>query len=540
MKDPAFEPRQDTLDALQKRVDNFQEGYRHNVALLGNEYMGKTTVLKTFIVAARLKPIICVYVEIIPCEFTLFLRKTAASLLFGLLENQQLVSSRETLENIAMRLKDKYPQTQTLITPFLDRIGREKPEVLFKDLFAVIETAVNESQKKCVIVFDEFQNLRHLGAKNICQEFGKKIMFLKNVLFVVASSAKKEAQDILACDLSLLFGNFETLELLPLSPAASGAFIRDHFQDTVVGDDLLRFLTHFAGGQPFYLKNICEEAVRECNIAGTPQVNKELLIGAINRLLFEDSGPLYHKFSCALMQLSQARNKNDFASVLESVAVGKNRLKDLSSHLRRPQKELTQRLNRLIEAGLLSKNGSFYLFCDRLMSFWLKFVYFEKRHSLTPDLAEQRAHFRKNLENEIESFIAASHKSLSSRILDLFNLFEGDCVHFDRKKFRLLSFKELRVVHFEDKELSLGIFGKTQQDLWLAAIKGDDIREHDVRVFDQWANKYKEKSVQKIMIGLGDFERNARLLAKESRIATWDISHVNCLLDMYGKPRIIA
>lgn len=535
-----FDPRQDTLDALQKRVDNFQEGYRHNVALLGNEYMGKTTVLKTFLGVARRKPLICVYVEIIPFEFALFLRKTAASLLFGLLENQQLVSSRETLEHIALRLKEKYPQTQVLITSLLEKIGKEKPEILFKDLFAVIESAVNESQKKCVVIFDEFQNLRHLGAKNICQEFGKKIMFLKNVLFVMASSAKKEAQDILACDLSLLFGNFETLELLPLSPAISGTFIRGYFQNTGIDDDLLHFLIHFAGGQPFYLKNICEETVRECKISNTPRVNKELLISAIERLLFEDAGPLYHKFSSAVAQLSPARNKNDFTLILESIAIGKNRLKDLSSHLRRPRKELTQRLNRLIETGLLFKNGSFYLFSDRLLSFWLKFVHFEKRHSLSPDLTEQRAHFLKNVENEIESFVTASHKSLSARMLDLFNLFEGDEVNFERKTFRLLSFKELRIIHFEDKDLRLGIFGKTQKDLWLAAIKEDAIREHDVRVFDQWANKYKEKSIRKIIIGLGHFERNARLLAKESHISTWDLSHINHLLDMYGKPRIIA
>ena len=208
-------------------------------------------------------------------------------------------------------------------------------------------------------------------------------------------------------------------------------------------------------------------------------------------------------------------------------------------YLRKPRTELIQKLNRLIELNILSKNGSFYGINDRLMSFWLKVVHFEKLNSLSPDYAEQALNFRSKIHVEIEEFITTSKKNISDRMLELFNLFEGDDVQLDRKKFRLSTFKELKMITFNDSNLKIGIFAKAQDSLWLAAIKEEGISENDVNEFLLSLKKFKHKMINKVIIGLGDIDRNARLLAKESHILTWDLSSINNLFDLYGKPRII-
>ena len=39
--------------------------------------------------------------------------------------------------------------------------------------------------------------------------------------------------------------------------------------------------------------------------------------------------------------------------------------------------------------------------------------------------------------------------------------------------------------------------------------------------------------------GIDDIDPNARLIAKEAKINTWDMSLINSLLDIYDKPRIV-
>ena len=539
MENFSFLLRKDILDLLNKRISDFKEGYRQNVAILGNELIGKTTLLKTFLNDISDEKLVPIYVDIIPFEFSLFIKRFMNSLLYNFLKKSQLVSSRESLDILVKRSKEFLPQTTTQIEHFLSKLEKEKPEILFKELFAIIESFSGESRKQCIIIFDEFQNLKKLGIKNICQELGKKIMFEKNTLFIFSSSLKNEAKEILANDLSLLFGNFETIELQMLNPANCDYLITNELKGIAVSKEFIDFLINFTGGHPFYLKILCDEASSECRASQKETLDKDTLSQTLEKLLFNDWGIFNLKFTTFLSLVTWNRNKNDFVYLLDAISIGKNRLKDLMSYFRKPRTELIAKLNRLIELDVLSKNGSFYCINDRLMSFWLKFVHFEKLNSLSPDYTEQALHFRSKIHAEIDEFIHTSKKNIADRMLDLFNLFEEDDIQIDRKKIHLSPFKELKIISFDDTNLKIGIFGKAQDSLWLAAIKEDGINEHDVNEFLKSLKRFKHKTINKIIIGLGDIERNARLLAKESHIITWDIASINNLFDLYGKPRII-
>ncbi len=531
--------RKEVLDQLNKRVCDFKDGYRQNVAILGNELIGKTTLLKQFLSAVNDEKLTTAYVEIIPFEFSLFLKRFLNSLLYNFLKGKQLISSRENFETLVKRSKELLPQTTLQIEQFLGRLEREKPETLFKELLTITKTFALESKKYCIIVFDEFHNLKKLGIKNICQELGKRIMFEKNTLFIFSSSSKNEAREILANDLSLLFGNFETIELQALSPQNCQELIKMNLVEISVPKDISDFLINFTGGHPFYLKTICDEAYGACKASLKNELDKDVLSYTLEKLLFSDHGILNLRFTMMLSLMTLNRNKNDLIYLMDAIASGKNRLKDITGFFRKPKAELIQKLNRLIESDLISKNGSFYSINDRLMSFWLKFVHYEKLNALSPEYSEQASNFRSKIHAQIDDFVNLSKKNIADRMMDIFNLFEGDDVLIERKKVRLSPFKELKIITFDESHLKIGIFGKAQDSMWLAAIKEDGIKEQDVNEFIQSLKKFRYKTINKIMIGLGDVERNARLIAKESSILTWDIANINNLFDIFGKPRII-
>ncbi len=539
MENLSFCLRKEALNTLNKRICDFKDGYRQNIALLGSELLGKSTLLKNFLNGVTDEKLATVYVDIVPFEFNLFVKRFLNSLLYNYLKKSQLISTREDLNVLAKRAKESLPLTSSLIEPFLNKIEKEKHEVLFKELFCIVDTFSQETKKSCIIILDEFHHLKSLGLKNIFQDLGKKIMFQKNILFICSSSQKNEAKDILANDLSLLFGNFETIELQMLEPANAELLIHRCMGDIAIAKEFINFLINFTGGHPFYLKNICEETAALCKATRKEAVDNDILITTLERLLFQDWGTFNLRFSSSLAQLTSSRNKNDFLYLLDAIALGKNRLKDITAQLRRQKKEIVQKLNKLCELGLIAKNGSFYAITDRLMSFWLKFVHVEKLYSLSPEYTDQVQHFRDRIASAIDEFIHTSSKNLTDRMMDLFGQFEEDDIQIDRKRFHLSPFKELRIMTFDNSDLKIGIFGKTQDSLWLAAVKEDGINEHDVQAFLLNAKKFKHKIINKVIVGLGDIDRNAKLLAKESSIMTWDIASLNNLFDLYGKPRII-
>jgi ABC-type Na+ transport system ATPase subunit NatA len=78
--------RKEILDLLHKRLSDFRDGYRQNVAILGEELIGKTTVLKKFLDGFKEEGLIPIYVEVFPHEYPLFLKRCLNSLLFNYLK----------------------------------------------------------------------------------------------------------------------------------------------------------------------------------------------------------------------------------------------------------------------------------------------------------------------------------------------------------------------------------------------------------------------------------------------------------------------
>ncbi|MFH1577604.1 MAG: ATP-binding protein, partial [Candidatus Omnitrophota bacterium] len=529
------------LDIIAKRVNAIKEGYRQNVAIIGDKDIGKTSIILHFLNHFNDPMILPLYIELRP-EYTkeYFVRKFIGVLLYNFLENS-IIARSENLDFLISKAAKFIPKTTKEITMILNSLNRKQRggsknmENIFVQLLTLCDILNSETKKHCVIFFDEFHHLGTLGIKQIYKQFSKMLMIQKRVLYIISSSAKYRAKKILASHLALLFGNFEIVEVEPFNLKTTERFLSSRLNLSQIPKHLLDFLVHFIGGFPLYLNIIADALLK----IPTP-VTREKLAEVIQDLLFIESGLLNQRFNNYLADLQKFKAAQDYKTLLYLIADGQNRIKDIATNLHKPKSQILARLNFLIESDLIDKSGDFFVINNRAFSFWLRFVYQEKLDSLTFNTDEQKKNFRIKIENKISQFIAANQKTVLERTMELLNLFENASMQMRTKKLRLVHFQEVKALNFMRGRLSEGLLGRAKRSLWIMAINPDILTEDDIADFSKQCRRLRYRKPQKkVIITHGDIDTNVRLKAMEEKVLTWNLDDLNLVLDLYNKPRII-
>ncbi len=525
-----FFARKNYLELLQRRVSGLKDNYRQNIAIIGDELVGKTALIFEFLARFQDNRIICLYIEARPESLDSFAKRFIGILLYSFLSNSGILL-REDLEFLIIKASKYAPKTTERIRIILQALSKRRKSNIFAELNQLCELMYQETGKSSVVIFDEFQNLEAIGFLNLYREWSRLLIANKNTMYIILSSAKCRAQNILSKNLSLLFGNFEVITVDPFDINSSDAYIRASLGQTSLSAPLRNFIVHFTGGSPMYLDAICT-ALRDNSGIGLAEI--------LQGLLFDSGGILNQRFSNRIRSFFSQAQSNDYLSILYLVSSGRNRIKDIAHFLRMQKKELYVRLSYLLEADLLSRSGDFLRMNDRVFGFWMRFVYQERLQSLTFDAKNQKTKFRDSLEALIQDFILNSRKSLEERMNELLCMFEDEMLQIERKKIRLNHFREIKPLQFGGRMLNSGLLGRSHDSLWIVALKADQVSEEDVMDFSRECRKYRHKLQRKIIVSLKDIDTNTRLRALEEKIWTWDINNLNQILDLYSKPRVIA
>ena len=80
--------RKDILDLIKRRVSDLKEGYRQNIALLGSQHVGKSTILQHFISSLDDSAIIPVYIDLESHDIDHVITKTIRSILYYYLKSR--------------------------------------------------------------------------------------------------------------------------------------------------------------------------------------------------------------------------------------------------------------------------------------------------------------------------------------------------------------------------------------------------------------------------------------------------------------------
>jgi len=533
--------RENYLEIIKKRVEALRHGFKQNIAIIGDESIGKTSLILHYLKNFYDNRIITVYLEVKPEPLDYFIRRFIGSLLYNFLKNSEL-KLKEDLDYLILKSQKYIPDTIVKIKALLQVKESSRKETLLNSVFSICESINKETSKSCLIIFDEFQNLENLGIKNLYKSWSKALISEKNTMYIILSSKKYKARQILSKNLSLLFGNFETIEIEPLDLKESDTFITKATQPLSLLKYHRDFLIHFTGGHPYYLKVICQDLLKSYASGGQANIiTEEALINSLKELLFDEMGVLNLRFSNYLKNFATDGLNQEYARILYLISSGHNRIKDLAGDLHKQRKYLLPKINRLVELDIIQHYGDFFKINDRIFSFWLKFVYQEKNFTFSPGAQSQIGLFRNKIVEMMREFIKDSQRPMLNRILEMLQLFGDESVPMGRKRIKLSQFREIKPLRFGGRFIKDGLLGRSSNDLWIIALKEDPITEEDVAEFSLECKKYKTNRAQKkIIVSPHSIESNAQLKALEEKIMAWDINNLNFILDLFSKSRIIV
>jgi len=528
------------LSLLRKRVDDLKEGYRQNIALIGPKLIGKTSIIRYFLANLSDSKIIYIYLEPELFEFKNFVKKFIGRLLNSIAQNEGLPSSNN-LEILIDSMQKIIPRTIENIEKIMANLERERNSDIYNDLLNLPHIFTEETGKVCLIILDEFQSIIDtLNIESAYQVLSKKITIQRNCMYIIISSLRYTAKRILTEKLSLLFGNFEIVDIKPFDVETTRSFINHRLEDVKLTTSLQNFLFDLTTGQPFYLEIICRELLKLARSFQDQVITLSILATCLSNLLYEEWGILNRHFENYLSQINQGKSGHLFLSIILTISRGKRRIHDITSSLHKQKIIISQKINKLLELDILSKNGNFYYLTDKMFAFWLKFIYLRKLYSVTNfNISAVDYSFKAEIEKNIDDYIRISEKAISERVTELFNLFENESVQMNGYKYRLFRFKEINPIIFKGISNNQGLLAHSKNILWLILLKEDILTEEDVAKFIAECRNYKQKPQRKIIVSIGNTDANAKLKALQEKIWVWNVADLNLFLNLHDKHCIV-
>ncbi len=136
MTEDRFFDRKQYLEIIDKRVRGLLHGYRQNLAIVGDELVGKTSLIYKFLNNFYDNRTIMVYLEARPETLDSFARRFLGVLLYNFLLNSG-IELKEDL-NFLINKSEKYiPETAQKIRLILNSLKKRKKNNIFSELLSV-------------------------------------------------------------------------------------------------------------------------------------------------------------------------------------------------------------------------------------------------------------------------------------------------------------------------------------------------------------------------------------------------------------------
>ncbi|HXV27374.1 MAG TPA: hypothetical protein VD913_00265, partial [bacterium] len=440
----SFFKRSQIRERVEKWIEALQQGYRQNIGLIGPEGFGKSCLLASIYKELSSRPsLLPIYVNADVLDYDHFVDRWLHSLLEGLFLIQN-TSCPGNFQSALAQAENAIPRTVEKIRHLKKMLRRgEKNAASVRELFSLSGLLAEETGRKTVVMIDEFQGLEHVPAPDPFALFGKEIMVEKGTLYLVTSSSLKKAREIFHDKLSLLFGNFEVIEMLPLGFEEVALFLKRRLPNRLFTDIQKKFIIHLTDGIPYYLDLLLDRL--EClDSAGEENVSSDKLIEAFRQELFDFRGRMALKFSSRL-QLCQKFAKDNAAYIRTFLAISEGRRKVLgiSTYIGKKILETKKILQRLVQEEMIEKRGSFYTLEDPLFRFWLKEVYQKRNRQHLPFASDLSASLTGALSDLFKQVEAETTLDVTTRVESLFKEFRNDLLEVEHRKIRCPHFSEI-------------------------------------------------------------------------------------------------
>ena len=540
MDEPAvgdcFFDRIEVSSILRKRVDAFQRGYRQNVGLIGIRFSGKTSILHHFVSTFPYPEIIPVYIEVVPEPFDYFAKKFMGTILQSYVRSSGVIIPAR-FDGLIKRTRKYLPQTIKHMRLVKQHLVNSNPSKAFEVLLTLTMTLSQESGKKVILIIDEFDRLQQLGLHDPYTPFSHEIMVQKDTMYVVTSSHPDKAEQIFREKLSLLFGNFESISILPFSFSESFQFVKQCMSTVNIEIPFVNFLIRLTDGQPYYLNIIVKEIKRRAALINNT-VTEEVLVDVLTHLVFRSSGQLHQHFLLELSPLNKGCQFYFYLNILLAIACGRKKLNTIAHFVEKDKDETKKGLQRLIDEQLVNRAGYFYWIKDVLLRFWLRYVFYKKFITLGIHSSKNEHTFRNEVLDLIDSACHEEHKELLKRVEELLRSFRNDIIEINFQKIKCPTFNEVYLRPTNGRIFP--IYAKSPNTRWLCQVADKTIEEEDIQMLVNDSKKMRQKVNKRILITPYGIDLNAKLMAKQEKISIWNLRNLNFIFDLYDKPKVIV
>jgi hypothetical protein len=530
-----FVDRVDVSSILMKRVEAFHRGYRQNVGLIGDPYMGKTSLLHSFIVSFPYTDIIPIYIQIAPEPFDYFAKKFMGTILHSYIRSSGLIIPN-SFDGLVKRTRKYLPHTLKRMREIRQTLQTKDHDKSFALLLTLSDLLAKDSGRRVILIIDEFDQLDQFNLKDVYTMLSHEIMVQKDTMYIVSSSNADKAHNIFREKLSLLFGNFESIEIKPFNFAESGQFILKILGGIKIDPEFVKFLIRITDGHPFYLNMIMSEIKRSIR---HPQdkVTESDMIDALTHLLFYKTGSLHQHFMLSLSRLNKGTSFYVYLNALIAVANGCKKLSTIARFIEKDIEETKKVLLRLTEETIIDRSGFFYFINDSMLRFWIKHVSSHTLITLGIHSEYDEGRFREEIFDLIDSTCHEEYKELSKRVEELLRSFNNDVVEVNSKRMKCPNFNEVYLRPTNGRIYPL--YAKALNTRWLCQVANMKVEEEDVQTLVADSKKMRKKVNKRILITPHGISLNAKLLAKQEKIDIWNLRNLNFVFDLYDKPKVI-
>lgn len=530
-----FYGRKKELETLTKRIKAFEDGYRQNIGLIGSRTVGKSSLLLQFLTTLNSK-CLPLYVEVLAEPFDYFAQRFMGCMLAAHLKERTGIVPSE-FNDLVLENKKYIPKTLRHMGRIKRLLGKESFDEAFKEILALPQTLSNETGKKMILILDNFDSLADLSLKDPFGEFGRAVMVQLDTVYIVTSRRRNRAEQIFQKKLSLLFGNFELIPLDVLDFKTVREFIHAYLGKRAVSDELVRLISDFTDGHPYFLRILLEKIREIMRSVDLYELSEPLLIQAIENIFFRRSGALYQYFVSLLSYIGRDKGYYTALKILYAISLGHKSQSQIVKTIKRKPDEIKKTLVKLLEEELVEKKGSFYCIQWPSFKFWLAAVYPLRNLNYSYDDRVNAEAFHEQVRQSFLRRRNEDAKELNQRVEDLFKSFRNDLLDLEPFRMRLPHFRK---VHFKpSNERYFPVEAETESGKWLCQLAQTEFTEDDVRLFLDETKSFKAKSSKRVLILMNGIDVNAKILAKEAGVVLWRLKDLNCLFDLYDKPKVI-
>lgn len=531
-----FIDRVEVSSTMMKRVEAFNRGYRQNVGILGEPYIGKSSLLREFVLAFPHQNIIPIYIEVSPEPFDYFAKKFMGTVLHSFIRTSGLLIP-DSFDGLVKRTRKYLPQTLKQMRTIRLCIQNKDIIQAFGLLLTLTDTLAKDTGRKIILIIDEFDSMEQFAIKDMFTILSHAIMVQTETMYVVSSSHAERAENIFREKLSLLFGNFETLRVLPFNFNESAQFIAKVLSGISIDPLYVKFLIRLTDGHPYYLNLIVLEMKRMLNHP-TDSIHEHDIVDALAYLLFNKSGALHQHFLLKLNRFYKSCNFYVYVNVLVAISEGMRKINAIARFVEKDKEETKKVLQRLHEEKLIERSGYFYVIPDSLLKFWLRYVYARKITALGVSDGCDENRFRHDVSDLVDSSCHEEYKELNKRVEELLRSFNNDVVEINTKRMKCPSFHEVYLRPTNGRIYPL--YAKSNSTRWLCQVAQMKVEEEDIQILVNDSKKMRKKVNKRVLITPHGISLNAKLMAKQEKIDIWNLRNLNFIFDLYDKPKIIV